>query len=323
MQTRRDIHVPHDYFEYVRFDDGPPPARPDRIDVAVLDMNHNWPNVGHDSIVHAILEASESLREELLALGAKVRAISFDVRRKLQIAPGPNGQFHLYVGTGGPGHLDPRQNDGQKSWSQGIAEDPSWELPLFKLFEEIERHESAALIGICHSFGLMCRWSGIAEPRLRSEKSSGMPMNTLSDEALRHPWFGKFAKELADQKSFRVVDNRLFDLVCADRDCIPLAWETGDSDTMTMAELRRSPDDQMPRIYGVNHHPEIIDRQHVQQVLEEKRAHGEVTEQWYRERADTLSNEFQGESERQSRVTSRYTFLEPLRYHIAQMIAAR
>ena len=29
-----------------------------RVDVAVLDMNHGWPNLGHDSLVHAVLDAA-------------------------------------------------------------------------------------------------------------------------------------------------------------------------------------------------------------------------------------------------------------------------
>ena len=41
------------FFEYVRADDGVPPAERDRVDVAILDMNHSWPNVGHDSLVRA------------------------------------------------------------------------------------------------------------------------------------------------------------------------------------------------------------------------------------------------------------------------------
>ena len=49
--TRRDIHQIHDFFEYVRTDDGVPITDPKKIDVAILDMNHSWPNVGHDSLV--------------------------------------------------------------------------------------------------------------------------------------------------------------------------------------------------------------------------------------------------------------------------------
>src|SRR5438046_2491239 len=108
-----------------------------KIDVAILDMNHSWPNVGHDSIVHAVLEAAERSRHRLMAKGLKVRALSYDVRRRFMLPDAPNGRFGLYIGTGGPGHLDPRRNDGLSEWSQGIYEDDDWEAPLFDLFDRI------------------------------------------------------------------------------------------------------------------------------------------------------------------------------------------
>ena len=69
-----------------------------------------------------------------------MRVLSYDVRRTLQIPQSPNGRFQLYVGTGGPGHLDPRLNDGVREESQGIAESPAWEAPLFRLFDDIAAH---------------------------------------------------------------------------------------------------------------------------------------------------------------------------------------
>jgi hypothetical protein len=323
--TRRDIHEQHDFFEYVRTDDGVPLADAKKIDVAILDMNHSWPNVGHDSLVHAVLEAAEQSREQLVAKGLKIRALSYDVRRRFMIPDAPNGRFSLYIGTGGPGHLDPRRNDGLSEFSQGIYEDDDWEAPLFDLFDRIIAHESAALIGVCHSFGLMCRWSGAAHPQLREEKSSGIQSNVLSPTAYDHPWFAKFANALSDRKHFRVVDNRLFDLVL-DHSVIrgsitPIAFESDDSGILTMAEFARA--GEMPRVFGVNHHPEIIDRDHLLNVLAEKRAHGDVTDQWYRERSHTLENEMIGENEAQSRLTSHYTLLAPLRFHIERLIGQR
>jgi len=40
LMVRRDIHVPTEYFEYVRANGSEPDAARDRIDVAILDMNH-------------------------------------------------------------------------------------------------------------------------------------------------------------------------------------------------------------------------------------------------------------------------------------------
>ncbi len=59
----------------------------------------------------------------------------------------PGGRFAVYMGTGGPGHLDPRRNDGRSEGSQGIQEDPSWEQAVFRLFDAILADEGAALLG--------------------------------------------------------------------------------------------------------------------------------------------------------------------------------
>lgn len=301
-------------FEYIRTDSGVPAEEPGVIDVALLDMNHSWPNMGHDSIVHAVLESAESLDLS----GLKVRVLSYDVRRRNALPDLAGGRFGLYIGTGGPGHLDPRLNDGVSEFAQGIRETDAWEAPLFRLFDSIISHPSAALIGICHTFGLMCRWSGAAHPELRGEKSSGMPVNVLSPAAADHPWFSRFAEELPDHCHFRVVDNRLFDLVLDGGGVTPMAFEDEHSGTVTMAELARS--GEMPRVWGVNHHPEIIDREHLLAVLREKRKHGEVTAHWYEERSHTLENEMVGEAEQQSRLTSEYTFLGVLRHHLQRLI---
>jgi hypothetical protein len=319
------IQEQHPFFEYVRVDDGSlPPARPDCIDVALLDMNHSWPNVGHDALVHVILEAAQPLEEQLVRTGRKVRVLSYDVRRRNMVPQSPNGRFKVYVGTGGPGHLDPRLNDGKHEWSQGVTETDEWEAPLFRLFDDILADPSAVMMAVCHSFGLVCRWAGIASPVLREEKSSGMPLNRLSREALQHPWFAQFARELPDRQHFRVVDNRLFDLIMENqRTSVPIAFEAAGSTALTMVELARDRDGAMPRFLGVNHHPEIIDRDHILRVLDEKRARGEVSDTWYEERVATMRDLFRGEQERQSRLTSHYTLLEPLRYHLARIVAER
>ena len=311
-------------FEFLRVEDSVPPARTDCIDVALLDMNHFWPNVGHDSLVHAVQEGAETLRDELDAIGARVRVLSYDVRRRNIVPESPNGRFQLYLGTGGPGHLDPRLNDGKHEWSQGVDETTAWEAPLFHLFDDILASPSAAMLAICHSFGLVCRWSGVAHVELREEKSSGMPLNRLSREALQHPWFSQFARELPDHQHFRVVDNRLFDLILDQPGkSQPIAFESEGSTALTMIELARDAGGTMPRFLGVNHHPEIVDRNHIMFVLDEKRARGEVSKTWYDERATTMRDLFRDENERQSRITSHYTLLEPLRFHLARVIEER
>ena len=108
--NRYDIHEQHPFFEYVRLEDSIPEPRRDRLDVALLDMNHSWPNVGLDALVHLVVEAAEPMRDELVRRGLKLRVLSFDVRRRNHVPEGPPGRFQLYIGTGGPGHLDPRLN---------------------------------------------------------------------------------------------------------------------------------------------------------------------------------------------------------------------
>src|SRR5215213_9616385 len=152
--TRHSQHQ-HDVFEYVRITDSVPARRRDRIDIALLDMNHAWPNVGHDSLVHNVREIAGHLREELQRIKTKVRMLSFDVRRRNMVPDSPNGRFQLYIGTGGPGHLDPRLNDGVSAFSQGVAETAEWEAPLFRLFDDILSSRTAAMMAICHSFGLV------------------------------------------------------------------------------------------------------------------------------------------------------------------------
>jgi len=322
MMQKRDIHDNYDFFEYVRIADSLPPVDHSRLDIAVLDMNHRWPNLGHDQIIHAILDAAELSRHALVSAGVKIRALSFDVRRTAMLPGTPDGRFRIYVATGGPGHLDPRKNDGVAWYAQGVRESAGWEAPLFHLFDSIIGHPKASLVGICHSFGLMCRWSGVAKPVLREEKSSGIPTNVLAEAAAQHPWFSRFAKELPDHRHYRVIDNRLFDMILDDASSVNcLAFESENSAAVTMLEFARDPDGNMPRVYGVNHHPEIVDREHVLSVLDEKRLHGEVTETWFRERSDTMGSLLQGENDRQSRLTSEYTFLGPLRHHISTLIA--
>lgn len=315
---RLDIHEPHPFFEYARVNGSVPAPRADRLDVALLDMNHLWPNLGHDSLVHIVLETAEDLRADLARAGMKVRVLSFDVRYRDQVPE--HGRFRIHIGTGGPGHLDPRLNDGANEWSQGIRETGAWEKPLFRLFDSILADESTSMIAVCHSFGLVCRWSGIAKPVLRTEKSSGLRINRLSREAMKHPWFSQFAHELPDHQHFHVVDNRLFDLILENEGkAMPLAFEAEGRTALTMVELARDREGEMPRFLAFNHHPEIVDREHVLQVLDEKRAHGEVDQKWYDERVDTMMELF-GEKERQSRLTSHYTLMEPLRFHLRRAL---
>lgn len=340
MSVELDLQPVSGVFETIRVDraaDRPAPV-PEAIDVAVLDMNHGWPNIGHDAILLGIQTLAHDIQQELLTAGLRVRAISYDVRRGavLPPPPAPDGDGGVFVGTGGPGHLDPRQNDGLSEGSQTIREDPAWEAPFFAWLDAVRAHPTAALLGVCHTFGVMCRWLAIAEPVLRGPerggKSAGVLDNLLTPEAEQHPWFRRLVAESPDGGRIRILDNRLYDLVPgphAGRDVAVLSYETlgvggPAGDSLTMIEVARDQGGIMPRILAVNHHPEIVDHTRVLMVLWQKRARGEVSHEWYEERARAMRQTLEDEdSDRRLDLTSKYTFFEPLRFHLYRQIRLR
>lgn len=326
-------------FEYVRVErpEDLPPADPRIVDVAVLDMNHGWPNLGHDSLLCALLDDACDLLPVVEETGIRVRALSFDVRRSGMVPELPGDRFRIYLGTGGPGHLDPYANDGVSESSQGIREDPSWLAPASRLFDAILADDSAALLAVCHTFGVLCLWSGIARPVLRGPekggKSAGVLENVLAPEAERHPWFRRFSEELPDGQRLRILDSRLFDLIPGSGSfpagITPVGWETlglggPPGDALTMVELARDAAGVMPRVFGVNHHPEIVDRARQLLILEQKLARGEVSSKWVEERRETLTRTYPDEdSDNLLERTSSYTLLAPLRFHLWRQVRQR
>lgn len=308
---------------------GAPAPDPTCVDVAVLDMNYGMPNLGHDALIGHLETIVHGLAAELDAARLRVRAISYDVRRELQL-PEHDGQFRLYIGTGGPGHLDPRQNDGQQAWAQGVDEQSAaWERPLFALFDAIHADRDAAMIGICHSFGLLCRWSGIAEPAVRGPekggKSAGIVGNVLCDAALEHPWFQKLSSASPDGQRVTVTDSRLFDLLPTGR--VPegmtvLAKEEA-GEAVTMAEFARSPDG-TPRMIAVNSHPEIINPALLSSIMREKLAAGDVDEAWVDERQSILDRQFADRpAEAALEATSEAVLFGPLRTQLSGLVRER
>jgi hypothetical protein len=313
-----------------------PPADVRIIDIAVLDMHHGWPNLGHGAIVSAMQNAVCDIAPQLGRAGLGFRVLSYDVRGGRAIPEPPGGRHGLYVGTGGPGHLDPRRNDGVSEGSQGIAEDPAWEAPLFEVFDRIRDSRDAALLGVCHTFGVMCHWLEVADAVLRGPakggKSTGVVDNILSDEGLAHPWFARFADLLPDHRHFRVLDNRLYDLVpragALQRGVCAVAFETagrdGTGNALTMIEVARAANGVMPRILGVNHHPEIVNRSRLLVTLEKQFERGDVSRAWYDERKHTLTDPVPDEwGDRLLNLTSSYTFMGPLRYHLYRLARER
>jgi hypothetical protein len=326
-------------FQYERIEKGQEVPLPEErvVDVALLDMNHGWPNLGHDSLVHALREAVCDMIPTLEPAEISLRVLSFDVRRGGMLPEGPGDRFALYVGTGGPGHIDPSCNDGAAEGSQGIVEDPSWEPRAFELFDAILEDQDAALLAVCHSFGVMCRWAGVARPVLRGPgkggKSSGILENILTPEALAHPWFSRLAEHLPDRLRLRIVDNRLFDLIpeagAPVDHRVPIGHETRGvggprGEALTMMEFARDRGGLMPRIFGVNHHPEIVNRSRQMMILRQKLERGDVSRAWYEERHQILTQAYPDEdSEQRLHVTSDYTLLAPLRFHVQRQLRLR
>jgi len=91
-----------------------------------------------------------------------------------------------------------------------------------------------------------------------------------------------------------------------------------------MIEFARDRGGLMPRVFGVNHHPEIVNRAGQMAILEQKVERGEVTAQWAAERREILTRSYPAEdSEHLLQLTSDYTLLRPLRFHLQRQVRRR
>jgi hypothetical protein len=315
------------YFSRAEAPGDEPPPVPGVVDVAVLDMHHGYPNLGHASIVESLLNWGHEERMKRAGRAPGFRVISYDVRCGGAV-PSSASRFPLVVGSGGPGALDPRDNDGVTAASQGVKENPSWEAPLWRFYDAILDSPGTSFLAICHSYGVLVRWAGVAEAVLRPPskggKSAGIVSNVLSESARKHPFFRDYWVENGGPE-VHVLDSRLFDLVATGRGSADvLAFESRNGhgtpgEAITMVELVREADGVLPRIWGVNHHPEIGDtglqRERLQRLWDRR----EVTEEWYRERRTALDG-WNAEAATQHGLqrTSDFTFERPLRRAIAR-----
>ncbi len=316
------------YQRVATHDDAPVPE-PETLDIAVLDMNHGWPNLGHAAVIRSLRQVVCDLREALAEAGLRVRVSSYDVRRHGGRPTVDPDAGLLCIGTGGPGHLDPRRNDGVDPGSQGIAEDPAWEPMVFGLLDEVRAHPEGVFLAICHSFGIMCRWLGVADAHLRGAekggKSAGIMENALTDEARTHPWFRFLSHQAGEPQRITVLDSRLYDLLpdgplpasvrAIGYETIGVGGAVGPA--LTMLEVERTADDGMPRILGVNHHPEIVNRPRQLALLRRRHAAGKIDDRWYEERRKTLMETLDDRhGEPQLALTSSFSLHGPLRYHV-------
>jgi hypothetical protein len=325
--------TPEARFEAVRVVDASrvPAADPACIDVALLDMNAGFANVGHDAILAIVRDAAVALHEELEAQGRRIRVFSYAVRDKLAVPDHDSGRHTIYLGTGGPGHLDPRRNNAEGGTLE-IVEDPAWEAPLFRLFDAIAGDPKAAFFGVCHSFGLICRWSGAAEPVVRGPEKggarSGVGTNVLTPEALSHPYFSQLAQLQNAQGGVPVLDSRYYDLrplSPAPPGIVPIAFESaqlgsGAGDALTMLEVARDPDGR-PRFFAVNNHPEIGAPERIAAILQRLLDSGAMTLEVYKQRVRILPVLRDDRSDERLRV-GRFVFSDLVAHRLASVLRA-
>ena len=191
-----------------------------RVDVAVLDMNHGWPNLGHDSLVHAVMDASCEVTARARG-GRAARAGAVVRRAPLGHAAGarPEPRFSLYLGTGGPGHLDPRANDGVRPESQGIREDA---VVGASRRSAVRRDPAPTSRRRCSPSATpsACCAAGRARPRpccAGRRRASAAASSRTCWRCRRPSTPGSAASpsSLGPSARLRVVENRLFDLIPA------------------------------------------------------------------------------------------------------------
>jgi hypothetical protein len=91
-----------------------------------------------------------------------------------------------------------------------------------------------------------------------------------------------------------------------------------------MLEFARDREGLLPRVFASNHHPEIVDRFRQIMILEQKYDRGDVSHEWYQERLEVLTRTYPDEnSDQRLHVTSDYTLLGPLRFHLYRAVRRR
>jgi hypothetical protein len=90
-----------------------------------------------------------------------------------------------------------------------------------------------------------------------------------------------------------------------------------------MLEVARDRQGVVPRIFGVNHHPEIVNRPRQLTILRKRMERGEVTPQWFAERSAALTEDIDEHGDRSLHVTSSYTLLAPMRHYVYRLALRR
>jgi len=91
-----------------------------------------------------------------------------------------------------------------------------------------------------------------------------------------------------------------------------------------MMEFARDTGGVMPRVFGVNHHPEIVDRGRQMMILRQMRERGEVSAEWFLGRARALTKAYPDDTtDQRLQLTSDYTLLGPLRFYVHRQVRLR
>ena len=181
-------------------------------------MNHGWPNLGHDSLVHAVLDTACDLLRRSRATGPRVRVALLRRAARRCSRRRRAAASRSTSAPAGPGTSRPAPQRRRSPGARGSLEDPAWEAPLFELFDRIRaRPRSAALLAVCHTFGVMCRWSGVAQARAARRREGrqehGRPGERADARGPRASLVRALRRGAARRRRLRVVDNRLFDLI--------------------------------------------------------------------------------------------------------------
>jgi hypothetical protein len=153
--------------------------------------------------------------------------------------------------------------------------------------------------------------------------------NALTPAARTHPWFRFLSQQAGASQRIAVLDSRLYDLLpdgplpdsmqAIGYETLGVGGPVGPA--LTMLEVERSAADGMPRILGVNHHPEIVNRPRQLALLRRRHAAGKIDDRWYEERRRTLMEALDDRAgEQQLALTSSFSLHGPLRYHLLRRL---
>lgn len=272
---RSDTQASIPFFELLNASEGVPDPSRAHLDAALLETGSARPSAATDAMVRLVRAEVEHMAIELGASDIALRLIRFDLTERMEV-PKP-GRFRLHLVAGEPA---------EDSRAAGPA---VGETAVARLLDGIVGDPAAALLATGDGFDLVCRWAGVGAVRDRAERARATSVNRLSREAMQHPWFEQFARELPDHQHFPVSDDRWTDTILEDAGkAVPIAFEASGVSPLTMLEVARDVEGLMPRFLAMRHHPQLT-----------------------RHDGDALE-----------KITARYTLLEPLRFHLRRLATA-